>query len=84
MADDTGTSLLEQPEIVTIETDRLQLKTVQMSDLDLDAIMPLITSKEVMQFTYGIKPLRLYQFANNIWFSAHKVLWPTDNKRSDG
>lgn len=51
MVDDTSSSLLEQPQIRTIDTDRLQLKTLQMSDLD--AVMPLISSKEVMQFTYG-------------------------------
>ncbi|CAK3904238.1 N-acetyltransferase p20 [Lecanosticta acicola] len=49
MAEDGGSSVLEQPEITTIETSRLQLKTLQMSDLD--AVMPIISSKEVMQFT---------------------------------
>ncbi|EME42032.1 hypothetical protein DOTSEDRAFT_72958 [Dothistroma septosporum NZE10] len=44
-----GTTLLEQPPLHTIETDRLQLKTITMDDLS--NIMDIITDKRVMQWT---------------------------------
>ena len=46
---ETGSELLEQPPIVTIESERLQLKTIQMSDLQ--AVMPIITDMEIMKWT---------------------------------
>lgn len=46
---ETGLELLEQPPIVTIESERLQLKTLQMSDVE--AIMPITTDLEVMKWT---------------------------------
>lgn len=47
--DENGSELLEQPPIVTIDSERLQLKTLQMSDVE--AIMPIITDMEVMKWT---------------------------------
>lgn len=44
-----GTPLLEQPPIHTISTERLQLKTITMDDLD--NIMEIITDMRVMQWT---------------------------------
>ena len=44
-----GAALLEQPPIHTINTERLQLKTITMDDLD--DIMEIITDVRVMQWT---------------------------------
>lgn len=44
-----GMSLLEAPETRVIQTDRLHLSTLQMSDLE--AIMPMITDDNVMRWT---------------------------------
>lgn len=41
---------LQPPPMRTIETERLRLRTVTLQDLD--ALMPLITDRETMKFTY--------------------------------
>lgn len=46
---ENGSELLEQPPIVTIDSERLQLRTLQMSDVE--AIMPIITDMDVMKWT---------------------------------
>ena len=44
-----GTTLLEQPPIHVINTERLHLKTITMDDLD--NIMDIITDMRVMKWT---------------------------------
>lgn len=44
-----GTTLLEQPPIHTIDTERLHLKTITMDDLD--NIMDIITDVSIKQWT---------------------------------
>lgn len=41
---------LQAPPMRTIETERLRLRTVTLQDLD--SLMPLITDRETMKFTY--------------------------------
>ncbi|KAK4498101.1 hypothetical protein PRZ48_010757 [Zasmidium cellare] len=66
---DAGSELLEQPPIMTIESERLQLKTIQMSDLP--AVMPIITDMEVMKWTTQGPPANIEQAER--WLSARTL-----------
>lgn len=46
---DALADLFGQPPVVTIESERLQLKTIQMTDVE--GIMPIVTDPEVMKWT---------------------------------
>jgi hypothetical protein len=46
---ENGSDLLAPPKLVTLKSARLVLSTLQMSDL-LD-LMPILTSRDVMQWT---------------------------------
>ncbi|KXT00847.1 hypothetical protein AC578_949 [Pseudocercospora eumusae] len=48
-ADEANPELLVQPPIVTFETDRLQMRTMTMDDVD--GILPIIQDESVMQWT---------------------------------
>ncbi|KAF2720964.1 acyl-CoA N-acyltransferase [Polychaeton citri CBS 116435] len=64
MADNTD-SLLQQPPLAIIQTDRLRLRTLQMSDLD--HVMPMVTDPEVMKWT-SHRPLETREQAQK-WLS---------------
>ena len=61
--------LLEQPPVVTIESERLQLKTITMADLE--AIMPFITDMDVMKWTSQGPVANLEQ--GERWLSARAL-----------
>ena len=44
---------LEEPEYCVIETDRLRLRTLRVSDASL--MMPILTDPEIMKWTVGIR-----------------------------
>ena len=48
-ADEANPELLVQPPIVTFETERLQMRTMSMDDVD--GILPILQDESVMKWT---------------------------------
>ena len=48
---DINATAPEEPEYHEILTPRLRLRTIRVSDAEIDALMPLITRQDVMYWT---------------------------------